>query len=101
MEGKIFRNYGMTLFTEKLLNYGQSKCDRPVTTDEIELLITKNGVTISWTARENSQSKTIILSTIFSDLFEKVIDLLKGYKCNHSRRYNSDEIGFETFVKPT
>ena len=31
----------MTLFTEKLLNYGQSKYDRPVTTDEIELLITK------------------------------------------------------------
>ena len=54
-----------------------------------------------WTARENSQSKTIILTTIFSDLLEKVIDLLKGYKCNHSRRYNSDEIGFETFVKPT
>ena len=41
---KIFRNYGMTLFTEKLLNYGQSKYDRPVTTDEIELLITKKTV---------------------------------------------------------
>jgi len=31
----------MTLFTEKLLNYGQSKYDRPVTNNEIELLITK------------------------------------------------------------
>ena len=62
---KIFRNYGMTLFTEKLLNYGQSKYDRPVTNNEIELLTTKSGVTISWTARENSRSKTIILSTIF------------------------------------
>ena len=51
--------------------------------------------------KESSRSKTIILITIFSDLFEKVIDLLKGYKCNHSRRYNSEEIGFETFVKPT
>jgi len=38
---KIFRNYGMTLFTEKLLNYGQSKYDRPVTNNEIELLTTK------------------------------------------------------------
>ena len=28
----------MTLFTEKLLNYGQSNFDRPVSTDEIELL---------------------------------------------------------------
>ena len=36
---KILRNYGMTFFTEKILNYGQSKYDRPVTTDEIELLI--------------------------------------------------------------
>jgi hypothetical protein len=79
---------------------------RPVTTDEIELLITKNWCNHFMDGKrklaiKNNFTKYLLFFTIFSDLFEKVIDLLKGYKCNHSRRYNSDEIGFETFVKPT